>query len=181
MNDQYTPLLVYCSAIGLLPPLASRPARTALLSPVHCTPSCNKVGLQACQGGSRAWNAKGRNRDRRHVGPSLQQQSARLLNTQCPHFISPHANGAHCPTTLKPLLCGTMPLGLATTLVYLPKYMGLKVTLNKSGDVHSGSADQETTPTLPASVHTKVPYQWSTTTLCGPCIACLRRIATPPP
>jgi hypothetical protein len=33
MNDQYTPLLVYCNAIGL-PPLASRPARTALLSPV---------------------------------------------------------------------------------------------------------------------------------------------------
>jgi hypothetical protein len=33
MNDQYTPLLVYCNAIGL-PPLASRLARTALLSPV---------------------------------------------------------------------------------------------------------------------------------------------------
>jgi hypothetical protein len=33
MNDQYTPLLVYCNAIGL-PPLASRPARTALLSPM---------------------------------------------------------------------------------------------------------------------------------------------------
>jgi hypothetical protein len=33
MNDQYTPLLVYRNAIGL-PPLASRPVRTALLSPV---------------------------------------------------------------------------------------------------------------------------------------------------
>jgi hypothetical protein len=33
MNDQYTPLLVYCNALGL-PPLASRPASTALLSPV---------------------------------------------------------------------------------------------------------------------------------------------------
>jgi hypothetical protein len=33
MNDQYTPLLVYGNAIGL-PPLASRPVRTALLSPV---------------------------------------------------------------------------------------------------------------------------------------------------
>jgi hypothetical protein len=40
MNDQYTPLLVYCYATGL-PPLASRPARTALLSP---------VGPEGCSG-----------------------------------------------------------------------------------------------------------------------------------